>query len=166
MVLKNLGSAIFLLFAFCAFCQTSAQMRFLEKVNEVRSNGCTCGKTYMQAVPPLKWNGLLFESALSQAKDMEKNHFFAHYSHNGLNIGERLDKFGYNWLFAGENLGEGQSTFDEVMRDWINSRSHCKMIMNPKVEEIGIANYNDFWVQHFGKPKSVNKRLTAKTALN
>ena len=31
------------------------------------------------------------------------------------------------------------------------SYSHCVMLMNPKVEEMAVAKYNDYWVQHFGK---------------
>jgi len=127
------------------------QQSMIEAVNGIRTRGCYCGRRYMEPVPPVQWNEKLYTSALSQAKDMYKNNFFAHYSHDGLNIGQRLERVGYNWMVAGENLGEGQMSFDEVMSDWKRSYSHCTMLMHPRVTEMGVAKVDKYWVQHFGK---------------
>lgn len=120
------------------------------KVNKVRTSGCRCGRRYMPPVGKVEWNETLYRSALSHARDMWENNFFEHFSSKGLNIGERLDAFGYYWQHAGENLGEGQRSFDEVLFDWIESPIHCRMLMNPDVKEMGIAKYKKYWVQHFG----------------
>lgn len=131
---------------------TSAdKLRMIESVNEIRAKGCRCGRRYMEPAGPVKWNDILFKSAITQAKEMNEHDFFGHFDSNGLNIGERLDKAGYNWAVAGENLGEGQLTFEEVLQDWMDSYSHCTMLMNPKVDEMAIAKLDKFWVQHFGK---------------
>ena len=135
----------------------------LKKVNRVRTTGCFCGRRYMPATTPLKWNETLYKSALGHAKEMTRYNFFAHYSVDGDDIGERLEDYGYDWQVAGENLGEGQKSFEEVLRDWLESRSHCKMLMNPKVDEMAVATHGRFWVQHFGKkmpPKT--KRIGRK----
>ncbi len=121
------------------------------KVNKIRKKGCHCGTTYYPAVAPVQWNELLYNSALSHAKEMNKYDFFSHFSARGLDIGDRLDRFGYPWQVAGENLGEGQQSFNEVLRDWMDSPSHCRMLMNPKIEEMGVAKHSRYWVQHFGK---------------
>ncbi|MFZ1703940.1 MAG: CAP domain-containing protein [Saprospiraceae bacterium] len=123
----------------------------LAKVNDVRKKGCYCGRRYMSPAPPVKWNDVLYTSALDHAMDMTRNNFFAHFSSQGLNIGDRLEKHGYDWQVVGENLGEGQRQFDEVLTDWMESYSHCVMLMNPKVDEMAVAKYNKYWVQHFGK---------------
>ncbi len=122
----------------------------LLKVNKLRSQGCYCGHKWMPPVQPLKWSDTLEKSALSHAIDMYENHFFAHFSHKGEDIGERLDLFGYKWQYVGENIGEGQSNFDEVLNDWIKSKSHCKMLMNGNMKEMAVINYKQYWVQHFG----------------
>ncbi len=122
----------------------------LDAVNQLRSQGCYCGRRYMPAVPPLHWNDTLYMSAMNHAIEMHDFDFFAHYSKDGKNIGERLDGFDYPWQFAGENLGEGQTSFPEVLSDWINSRSHCRMLMNPNMKEMAVARYKNIWVQHFG----------------
>lgn len=126
----------------------------ITKVNNLRARGCKCGSERMKPTTPLKWNDTLYESALSHAKEMNRYNYFAHYSLDGLDIGERLDKVGYKWVVAGENIAEGQKDFDEVLFDWIKSKSHCKMLMNPKVNEMSVAKSGRYWVQHFGRSRS------------
>lgn len=127
------------------------QLAIVDAVNKVRTKGCHCGKRYMEPVQKVDWNPKLYQSAFLHAKEMTDYDFFAHFSKDGLDIGARLEKVGYNWMVAGENLGEGQKTFDEVLQDWIKSYSHCTMLMNPKVNEMGVAKVDKYWVQHFGK---------------
>lgn len=131
----------------------------LARVNNFRAEGCYCGNEYMPAVKSVIWEDMLYTSAISHAREMKKKNFFSHFSANGLDIGDRLDEFGYPWQIAGENLGEGQRSFREVMRDWIDSPSHCRMLMNPKIEEMGVARHSIYWVQHFGKrlPKGTRR---------
>ncbi|MBK9565072.1 MAG: CAP domain-containing protein [Saprospiraceae bacterium] len=123
----------------------------IDAVNSIRGKGCYCGKRYMEPVQPIVWDGILYKSAFTQAKEMKDFNFFAHFSKDGLNIGERLQKAGYNWMVAGENLGEGQKTFEEVLHDWLKSYQHCTMLMHPRVEEMAVAKVDKYWVQHFGK---------------
>ena len=129
----------------------SIKKEIIIKVNAIRSKGCNCGNKYHKPVGPLVWNETLYMSARNHAIDMSTHHFFDHYSSDGLNIGQRLDKVGFPWMEIGENLGEGQNSFDEVLNDWLNSPSHCSMLMNPKVNEMAVARYKNYWVQHFGK---------------
>ncbi len=134
--------------------------KILKKVNRIRSTGCFCGRRYMPATTPVVWNDTLFLSALGHAKEMTRYNFFAHFSIDGDDIGDRLESYGYDWQVAGENLGEGQKSFDEVLKDWLDSKSHCKMLMNPKVNEMAVATHGRYWVQHFGKkmpPNTVRK---------
>ena len=123
----------------------------LYKVNNLRAEGCYCGGEYMSPAGKVVWDDILYKSALSHATEMKRKNFFSHFSASGQDIGDRLDGFGYTWQVAGENLGEGQRSFREVFYDWIDSPSHCRMLMNPKVEEMGVARYSKYWVQHFGK---------------
>jgi uncharacterized protein YkwD len=136
----------------------ASQQYMLEKINEVRQAGCYCGWRWMPPVHPLKWDDTLHASAKHHAKEMATHRFFAHYSKCGKDIGTRLSEFGYNWQMAGENIGEGQDTFDQVLDEWIRSWSHCRMLMSSKVDEVAVAKYKDKWVQHFGKKMPVNDK--------
>ncbi len=133
------------------------QRQMIEAVNRVRQSGCYCGRRYMPPAQPVVWNETLYKSALEQASEMYQHNFFAHFSREGLNIGERMEKAGYSWMVAGENLGEGQQSFDEVLVDWIKSYSHCKMLMHPKINEMAVARVGKYWVQHLGKQMPAKK---------
>jgi uncharacterized protein YkwD len=125
------------------------KLTLLMKVNKIRASGCHCGKKWMPPAHALKWSETLEMSALSHGKDMYANNFFAHFSSKGEDVGQRLDLFGYKWQYVGENLGEGQSNFDEVLKDWLQSKSHCLMLMNDNMKEMAVINYKQYWVQHF-----------------
>ncbi len=133
------------------------QKDMVDSVNKIRTEGCYCGNRYMPPVQNIDWNMTLYQSALNHAKEMNDFNFFAHFSKEGANIGERLTKIGYNWMVAGENLGEGQESFDEVLTDWLKSYSHCTMLMHPNVKEMAVARVDKYWVQHFGKQMPAKK---------
>ncbi len=145
--------------------EQSPQEYILTQINNLRSKGCKCKGKYLKPVKTLSWNDLLYKSAYKHAKSMFEDDYFSHYSPDGKDIGDRLDEVGYKWQFAGENLAEGQKNFEEAMHDWVVSPTHCLMLMNPDMEEVAVAKYKTYWVQHFGKrmPKNA-KRVGRKTS--
>jgi len=130
--------------------QERFQKYVLYKVNKLRTEGCRCGRKRMKATHPLTWNETLAYSAYRHAEEMTDYDFFAHKSIDGLDIGQRLDEIGYKWQYVGENLAVGQKSFEEAFQDWLASPSHCKMLMNPDMKEMGLIHYGDYWVHHFG----------------
>lgn len=137
----------------------------LQRVNELREEGCRCGNKYYRPVGKLIWNKTLEETAISHAKEMHKYDFFSHKSRRGEDVGDRFSLANYKWQYAGENLAVGQKTFDEAFKDWIKSTTHCKMLMNPDMKEMGVSRYGKYWVQHFGKqlpPKTRRKNVRYK----
>jgi len=142
---------LFLSLSFGAYAQSADQEVMLDKINELREEGCRCGGQKMAPAKKLEWSKTLMTSAYRHAKDMKRNNYFSHYSPDGTDVGDRLDAVGYVWSFCGENLGSGQKNFDEVMEDWIKSPSHCRMLLNQEVEEVAVAKVGKYWVQHFGK---------------
>ena len=129
-------------------------------INDIRSEGCKCGKKYMKPVGPVIWSDVLYSTAASHAQDMLDKNYFGHISRDGKDVGDRFDEHGYKWQYAGENLGEGQNSFREVVKDWLDSPSHCRMIMNPDMTEMGLSKRGRFWVQHFGTKLPDNYRRT------
>jgi len=132
----------------------------IKEVNKLRAKGCYCGGKYQKPVGPVKWNNTLYDSAMSHAKEMSRYEFFSHYSRDGKDIGQRLTRRGYPWRVVGENIAEGQRKFSQAMEDWIDSETHCKMLMDKRVDEMAVARYKRYWVQHFGKqqPKPSEKQ--------
>jgi len=140
--------------------QARFQKYVLHKVNKLRTKGCRCGRKKMKPTHPLSWNETLTYSAYLHAKQMEDFNFFAHRSIDGLDIGERLDKLAYKWQYVGENLAEGQLSFEEAFQDWVDSPSHCQMLMNPDMKEMGLSKYGKYWVHHFGTQMPPNSKRT------
>jgi uncharacterized protein YkwD len=131
------------------------KQEFLSRINELRQKGCNCGVTYMPPAPPLIWNEQLEKAALGHAKDMNRRNYFSHTSKDGRSISDRIVGAGYDYkgfksYSIGENIAFGQQSIEEVMNGWIKSEGHCKNLMNPDFKEIGVAQYNTYWVQDFG----------------
>jgi len=138
---------------FLSFFQPDLEQQeyMLNRVNSIRARGCICGDTVMPPAEPVKWNTTLYTSAKRHARFLRSKRRLTHFGRNGEDIGTRITKTGYKWKVVGENLGEGQKSFREVFWDWIESPSHCKMLMNPKVNDMAVARIGKYWVQHFGK---------------
>ena len=49
-----------------------------------------------------------------------------------------------------EWLDKEPRTHAEVMDGWFKSDGHCRNLMNPGFKEVGVAEYDTYWVQEFG----------------
>lgn len=131
----------------------------IQQINKIRTSGCRCGRKRMPPVKPIQWNGKLYTTASTYAKYMYKHKRFSHISLSGENVGHRMDNIGYIYQYSGENIGSGQENFDQVLIDWLESKSHCEMIMNKDMIDMGVGRYGKYWVQHFGAPLPENVRV-------
>ncbi|MGZ3757377.1 MAG: CAP domain-containing protein [Mucilaginibacter sp.] len=154
-----LSIAVLQSLTFKAYSQQKAgddfKQEFLDNINNTRAKGCKCGTTYMRPAPPLTWNDVLESAALAHARDMGEHNYFSHSSRDGRSSGDRILDAGYSYkgfksYTVGENIAFGQEDIAEVMRGWFKSEGHCKNLMNPDFKEIGIAEYDKYWVQDFG----------------
>ncbi len=132
--------------------------QMVRAVNYIRTNGCKCGRKRMPPVGPIKWNDKLEYSAATYAAEMARTKRFDHVSRNGDNVGTRLDRANYYWQYSGENIGLGQTSFKQALEDWIKSKSHCEMIMDPRMKDMGIGRSGKYWVQHFGVVMPANSK--------
>lgn len=69
--------------------------------------------------------------------------------------GDVAERLGPDWMMYGENIAYGQSSNEEVMLDWMNSRGHRMNILNKNFKYIGIGiaknkNGTIYWVVDFG----------------
>jgi len=114
-------------------------------------------------LPGLRENTKLDEAALAKANDLFKNQYFEHMSPTGVDPGELVQSYGYDYIVAGENLILGNFLSEkEVVQDWMNSPGHRANILNNRYTEIGVAvvkgtyKGESVWisVQEFGFPLS------------
>lgn len=149
---------------------TKTQKYYLAVVNEMRSKTRKCGNTVYMAARPLQWNDRLYKASYEHSKDMAS---CSHFSHNGSgtqsdwtakkqkqgrcsSFVNRIENNGYiRHRGISENIAYGAKSIEMVMQQWIDSKGHCKNIMNPLYTEVGIAvvvseNGTYYWTQDFG----------------
>lgn len=122
----------------------------LAEVNHFRQVGYQCGNKQMPAVTPLSWNTELAQAALLHAQDMADNSHFSHKGTNGSTSAQRAEAAGYDWITVGENIAFGYPDISTVVQGWMDSKDHCKNIMNPAFKEMGAGEKGTYWSQTLG----------------
>ena len=107
-------------------------------------------------LPPFKLAKPLSDAALLHAKDMAEHRKLTHDGTNGSTPFDRIKAASYHYQAAAENVARGQTTIEDVMRDWMKSPHHRENIVGDYLE-IGVAVAADsdgqyFWCVDFGKP--------------
>jgi uncharacterized protein YkwD len=108
---------------------------------------------------PLKLNIELTNAAKAHCKDLARWDRISHYGSDGSNPSDRVKRSGYEARLAAENVGTGQTTFDEVLKAWQASPGHNKNLLLRDAEHLGIALVHDsktefktFWTLVVGAP--------------
>ena len=121
--------------------------QLLDLVNQLRAaNGCQ----------PLQLNAQLQLAAQAHAQDMRDTRKLDHTGSDGATLRDRLDRVGYLYQRAGENITSYFATPQDVMKQWTEGEEipdgpHRKNILNCVYTEAGIGlAYRDdgypFWV--------------------
>jgi len=124
------------------------------KINEQRKE---------QSESRLTENPLLSQAAKDKLQDMLVRNYWDHTSPNGEKAWVFIDKTGYSYTVAGENLARGFTSADSMVSAWMDSPTHKKNILDKDFSETGIAVGNGtingksatIAVQLFGKPSPV-----------
>ncbi len=142
--------------------QDGFEAEVLRLTNEARSKSRKCGGKKMKKVRPVRWSDTLAASADAHSADMANNNYFSHYGQSGASPFQRMRAAGYSYRAAGENIAAGRSLADPaaVVRAWLNSPGHCRVIMNGKYKELGVGRvegpgkYGIYYTQNFGLSKN------------
>lgn len=121
---------------------------------------------------PLKPNPLLEAAATDKVEDMAAKGYFAHTSPDGLTPWYWIEKVGYYFSYAGENLAVDFVDSSDVTDAWMNSPSHKENILSGNFTEIGIAAAKGTYEGHdavfvaelFGRPAAAPS-AQARTAV-
>ncbi len=87
----------------------------------------------------LEENSLLYRAAQEKVSDMINNDYFAHTSPKGISPWYWIEKGGYDYKYAGENLAINFTSAESQHEAWMASATHRKNILNPNYKEIGVA---------------------------
>lgn len=163
MRLRLLSCLFLLAVCFDAAADASAQAagpRVLELVNQARATPRYCGNRAFNAAQPVRWNDALAEASRLHAEDMARHNYFSHSGRDGSQPSERIERAGYRWRAAGENIAAGQATPEDAVAGWVKSPAHCAILMDPAFTDMGAAfavergsDLGIYWTQAFGAPR-------------
>ena len=108
----------------------SFEFLILEKINsERRANNLL----------PLANDALLAKTAKQKSQDMIARNYFSHRNPEGNFVWNLLEKNGYKYKYAGENLARNFSDAKSIVDAWMQSATHRKNILEENFSEIGIS---------------------------
>jgi len=124
---------------------SSFEQRVLELINKERAKA---------GLAPVAYNAALDNSAEKHARHMSLVGRMAHDGIGDGDPGERARAEGWRrgW---GENVAKGQSTPEQVVREWMASPGHRRNILDPSFRVMGVgqvqaSNGTNYWAQEFG----------------
>lgn len=121
------------------------EQRVLELINQERAK---------HGLSPVRYNGTLDNAAEKHAAHMA---IVGKMAHDGIGDGDpgeriRAEGFRKSW---GENVATGQTSPEQVVREWMNSPTHRRNILDPNFQQMGVgyvtaSNGRSYWAQEFG----------------
>lgn len=126
------------------------------------------------SLPELRVNEILNEAARMKAEDMAKKSYFAHTSPEGVTPWYWLEKAGYSYVYAGENLAINFIDSEDVTEAWMNSPTHRANIIHGAYTEVGtgvaVGTYEGyetvFVAQVYGRPRAINTSIATRVSTN
>jgi uncharacterized protein YkwD len=107
-------------------------------------------------LPPLNASAKLQAAAMAHARDMAEHERMNHKGTDGSTPFRRIERQGYSYRRAGENIAYGQPDAEGVMKVWMNSPPHKKNILGGFSQiGVGYATAEDgtpYWCVTFGFP--------------
>lgn len=97
----------------------------------------------------LEWDSALAGVAHAHSTDMAHKGYFAHVNLEGKSPCERKWDAGITFKFSGENIAYGYKTPESVVRAWMDSPSHKKVILSDMATHMGVGVYNYHWTVDF-----------------
>jgi uncharacterized protein YkwD len=88
---------------------------------------------------PLLNDEKLSQAAQAKAEDMVKYKYFGHFAPTGEMFSAFIDRSGYMYRQAGENVAMQHTTIDSLMNAWLLSPSHKANIVNANYNDIGVG---------------------------
>ncbi len=148
-------------FLFCTVCGGALAgddppATLLTKVNAIR---------LAQGLPLVSSDAELTRAAQRHAEEIAARGELSHAGSDGALIGERLDRVGYPYMLAVENLASGTLDADDTLERWMGSPGHRVNLLSAAIRQAGVGyievpvpdmriSYRSYWVLMLARPAS------------
>ena len=112
-----------------------------------------------KGLPTLTYNERLNRASEVHARDLAAAGIISHTGTDGSGHGERVQRQGYYFSIAGENVATGQMNWDDVFDAWKKSPGHNENLLRDDVSEFGLAlvyepttAYSTYWAMLVAHP--------------
>ncbi|NNC37805.1 MAG: CAP domain-containing protein [Hyphomonadaceae bacterium] len=97
--------------------------------------------TYRQknGLRPVILNDKLSAASKAHAEDLARHGNISHTGSDGSGHGDRVQRQGYYFSIAAENVATGQKSWEKVFKAWQDSPGHNENLLRDDVTEFGIA---------------------------
>jgi len=110
-------------------------------------------------LPPIVLNAKLVAASEVHAKDLAIHGIASHTGTDGSSHADRVQRKGYDFSIAAENVATGQKSWDKVFQAWQDSPGHNENLLQPNVTDFGIAlvfepttTYGTYWAMLVAAP--------------
>ncbi len=108
---------------------------------------------------PVKLNNQLTEASKVHAEDLAQAGIASHTGTDGSSHSDRVQRRGYYFSIAAENVATGQKSWDKVFKAWQDSPGHNENLLLPEVTDFGVAvvyepttKYANYWAMLVAAP--------------
>jgi uncharacterized protein YkwD len=108
---------------------------------------------------PVVLNDKLSAASRAHARDLADHGIISHTGTDGSGHGDRVQRQGYQFSIAAENVATGQKSWNRVFKAWQDSPGHNENLLRDDVTDFGIAlvyeprsNYETYWAMVVAAP--------------
>jgi len=114
-------------------------------------------------LPTLIYDDRLNRASEVHARDLATAGIISHTGTDGSGHGDRIQRQGYYFSIAGENVATGQLSWEAVFEAWQKSPGHNENLLRDDVSEFGLAliyepttTYSTYWAMLVADPININ----------
>lgn len=137
-LLAVIGIAIGLQFGY-NYTETGSVLGRVTTITSVGLLTSTNEERTKSDLPALQLNSQLSQAAAAKAHDMLEHGYWGHTAPDGTEPWVWIDRAGYSYSKAGENLAKNFSSADAVVSAWMNSPSHRENVLGANYQDVGFA---------------------------
>ncbi len=142
--------------------------KLLLALNRLRAEGVDCNAgMHNRGAPRLSWHDTLDAIAQRQAIWVAQSGQAQHWGPAGESLTQRALAAGYAPVAVAENVALGLPTIDAAVQAWLDSATHCKNMMDRRLQDAGAACVmsaaGPAWVLTLAAPRAVTNSTPTPT---